>query len=297
MSIMTALIMFMVAFLLCSSSSAAANGNNQQILTSKSDDVEVKALAGCTDFCHHLTTGPCQHPEEYNDVCFEKMNNTAGYLVCPSGLIECGDRPSYPGPVENFDADSIPVASVLVSSSPSGSHFPSPSVSNSRSVSRTASNSRSVSRTASASASPIIVPISINENMVTNWSSGKDSDYGSAKRAFDNNVATQWNTWPVDSAPNWLTFDFGETRVITDIMIRCSGDRTHDVNVWDLHKSNTDDGQNWGVVLQMRARVGASTEQWFHLPHPTALKVGRIYIHSTHSQWQPYVREIGFKGY
>jgi hypothetical protein len=66
-------------------------------VTSGKQVVLVPDFEECTEMCHHLTSGPCQHPDYLNEVCAEKIevNST---MVCPVGLIECGDRPTRDGP-------------------------------------------------------------------------------------------------------------------------------------------------------------------------------------------------------
>lgn len=74
---------------------SALKSNDQSAL-----DVATPVLQpGCTEMCHHLTSGPCQHPDEHNEVCTEKVD-VNGTLTCPPGMYECGPRPvrSEPSP-------------------------------------------------------------------------------------------------------------------------------------------------------------------------------------------------------
>jgi len=45
----------------------------------------------CDEFCHHLTTGECQHPNLGDDNCYMKLANNG---TCPAGTVECGMRPA-----------------------------------------------------------------------------------------------------------------------------------------------------------------------------------------------------------
>jgi hypothetical protein len=45
----------------------------------------------CDDFCHHLTTGECQHPNLGDDNCYRKLADNG---TCPAGTVECGFRPT-----------------------------------------------------------------------------------------------------------------------------------------------------------------------------------------------------------
>lgn len=51
------------------------------------------ANEGCDNFCHFETTGPCQHAEAGNDICFEKELENDVY-VCGAGLLDCGVVPT-----------------------------------------------------------------------------------------------------------------------------------------------------------------------------------------------------------
>ena len=49
--------------------------------------------------CHHLTTGPCQHPDLNNEVCFPFiLANDTVTLVCPPSTYNCGSRPTRTEP-------------------------------------------------------------------------------------------------------------------------------------------------------------------------------------------------------
>jgi hypothetical protein len=73
-------------------------------------------LEGCTEMCHHLTSGPCQHPNYLDEVCAEKIVVNNSMVVCPPGLLDCGFRPTReepsPAPSSTRTSSSTPSLSV-----------------------------------------------------------------------------------------------------------------------------------------------------------------------------------------
>merc|ERR1719253_193825 len=48
-------------------------------------------LEWCAPGCAEGTTGTCQHPNQDDDMCFERQTDQMGNSVCPTGTIECGE--------------------------------------------------------------------------------------------------------------------------------------------------------------------------------------------------------------
>jgi hypothetical protein len=102
-----------IALFLCISVTSAKQ-NVKNVLQMEGVTV-TPVLEGCTDYCHHLTSGPCQHPDQHNEICVEKVRNGT-MLLCPAGTQDCGDKPSRtePSPAPSKS----PSSSASLSSSP-----------------------------------------------------------------------------------------------------------------------------------------------------------------------------------
>jgi len=106
-------------------------------------------IDGCSSTCRWQTFGPCQHPDEENNICF----NMTEQMWCPVGSIECGVVPVESGPEVYFvPKDRTPVAS----SSAAASVTPVASSSAAASVTPVASSSAAVSVTPVASSSAAV---------------------------------------------------------------------------------------------------------------------------------------------
>jgi len=299
---------FLLAFSLVSTSLALNQKakEDKSLLFSLLQKVEntFEVPAGCSRMCSFNTTGVCQHPERGNNVCSEKTVPHHQYMVCPSGMINCGRRPSYTDPMENYDANSIPSPETYVSASITASNFPSVS---------------STSTPSPAEASPahagVATTLTMERTMIYNTKYGNDynlepevytyndhvptaDELLGADAVFDGDVSTVWNPAPCPMGGGihyWFDFNLKEVRTISQVMLQGTGDGYHDVDYFTLRKS-TDDGATFPIEVQgWNGVIRESGEQWFDVSEPVTLQYGRIYIYSTFSDYQPIIAEVTFK--
>ncbi|CAH1250757.1 NPTX2 [Branchiostoma lanceolatum] len=132
----------------------------------------------------------------------------------------------------------------------------------------------------------------------TSWVVDATGNGNDAAQALDGNTWSFWN--PRDLGQNYnnwsMVLDLAEPYTLTRIAVTSHGDTTHDVVAFKLQKSLVGSPYNWeDVVSVTNVQGGTSHRQEFGGFHGTA-RYWRFLVTRTHSDWQPYLRELELYG-
>lgn len=129
--------------------------------------------------------------------------------------------------------------------------------------------------------------------------SGKRCD---CKATQDDDIATIWDPTHLPTGYNkwWLQFDFRRPLKLTGIQLMSMGDTKHDIKklVLQAAASKTADfDTNSEDILHMHVQAGTEELQMsnINLKPWQGVQHLRLLVESTHSGWQPWLREVGFR--
>eukprot|EP00058_Branchiostoma_floridae_P006892 XP_002592380.1 hypothetical protein BRAFLDRAFT_67241 [Branchiostoma floridae] len=119
-----------------------------------------------------------------------------------------------------------------------------------------------------------------------------------AEKALDGNIGTYWNPPGRDlgsSVPWYIVLDF-TAQILTGIAVNNYGDTAHDIAAFTLQKSQVGSPYDWeDVVSVTNVQGGTDRRQEFGGFRETA-RYWRFLITKTYSRWQPWLRELNFRG-
>jgi hypothetical protein len=93
------------------------------------------------------------------------------------------------------------------------------------------------------------------------------------------------------SQVDWVSFDFGEQKLITKFAIYSLGDVTHDPKVFDLQIS--EDNESWKTIVSFVGKPGTAKRQEF-VGFRAKSRYWKWKILSRYSGWQTVCREVEF---